>query len=122
MATSPQEHAERLGQLVRMVWDTWARQQPDVAEHSSWTVPWERMAERDKDVDRRIGLALYALGAADVLEGTDLVAVRREDLAALIAEFRACVCPHEMCPVDPHPATRKLAGQIGWVPPEGEQL
>lgn len=67
-------------------------------------------------------LAMYARGAADALEGTGLVAIRREDLARLITEFRACTCPHEMCPVYPHPEMRKAAELAGWTSPEGEQL
>jgi hypothetical protein len=56
---------DRLGRRVREEWVAWALEQPDVAEHPSWTVPWDDLTERDKDVDRRIGLALYALGRAE---------------------------------------------------------
>lgn len=50
--------AEELGKLVREVWIQWAREQPTIKEH--WLTPWERLSEPDKDVDRRIGLAIQA--------------------------------------------------------------
>jgi hypothetical protein len=53
---------ESLGQCVRNVRLTWAQQQPDVAEHPSWTVPWSKLTERDREADRRIGEKLYSMG------------------------------------------------------------
>lgn len=49
-----------LGRIVRAVWTGWAPGQPDVAEHPSWLVPWERLPERDREVDRLIGKAVAA--------------------------------------------------------------
>ena len=50
---------ESLGRIVRETWITWAQEQPDVADHPHWLVPWEELSERDKDVDRRIAAAVY---------------------------------------------------------------
>jgi transposase len=44
---------EHLGQLVRIAWMKWAKQQPDCKP--SWTEPWEELPERIREVDRQIG-------------------------------------------------------------------
>lgn len=44
---------ETLGKLVREVWIAWAREQP--SPKPSWLVPWDGLAEPDREVDRRIG-------------------------------------------------------------------
>ncbi len=51
-----------LGRLVRGVWIAWAREQPNPKD--SWLVPWEGLAESDKEVDRRIGERLAEEGRA----------------------------------------------------------
>lgn len=51
---------EELGREVRRIWIEWAREQE--APKPSWLVPWEELAEPDREVDRRIGEHLYALG------------------------------------------------------------
>lgn len=58
----PSDAAEReeLGKLVRDVWIHWAKEQPD--PKPSWLLPWEAMAEDDREVDRRIGEMLYWAG------------------------------------------------------------
>lgn len=48
---------ERLGRRVREVWVTWAREQP--SPKPSWLVPWDELGEPDKEVDRRIGAAIW---------------------------------------------------------------
>lgn len=53
---------EWCGQWVRREWEAWAREQPDVAEHPSWTRPWHALDERDREADRRIGELLFAEG------------------------------------------------------------
>lgn len=58
---------DELGREVRDAWVAWAREQPDVAEHPSWLVPWEGLAERDKDADRRIGRALFSTGVVTAM-------------------------------------------------------
>ncbi len=52
---------EALGQKVREVWIDWASEQPN--PKASWLVPWEGLSEPDREVDRRIGEALAAVGA-----------------------------------------------------------
>jgi hypothetical protein len=54
---------ERLGRLVREVWVDWAKEQPVPKNH--WLLPWEVLSEADKEVDRRIGEAVYILGRAE---------------------------------------------------------
>jgi hypothetical protein len=44
---------EALGRLVREAWMHWARQHPN-PKHS-WLMPWEELAEDDREVDRQIG-------------------------------------------------------------------
>lgn len=51
---------DALGRKVREAWVAWAREQPD--PKPSWLLPWERLAEPDREVDRRIGEALFRLG------------------------------------------------------------
>lgn len=53
---------EALGRRVREVWIEWAREQP--SPKGSWLLPWENLAEPDREVDRRIGEALVAVGVA----------------------------------------------------------
>lgn len=48
---------EKLGMRVRQIWVAWAKEQPDAKP--SWLVPWDELPERDKEVDRRIGVGLY---------------------------------------------------------------
>lgn len=59
---------EALGRLVREVWVTWAREQPD--PKPSWLVGWDDLPEPDREVDRRIGEALYRRGALDTRRAT----------------------------------------------------
>lgn len=47
------DEREVLGQLVRLEWMGWAREQPVCKP--SWLVPWEELSEPDREVDRRIG-------------------------------------------------------------------
>lgn len=61
------EQEPTLGRLVREVWVEWAREQPDVAEHPSWLVPWEQLPERDREVDRRIEAAIWESAQAPLL-------------------------------------------------------
>ena len=60
---TPPEVGDRdaLGREVRRVWIAWAHEQP--APKPSWLVPWEELSEPDREVDRRIGEALYRAGA-----------------------------------------------------------
>ena len=60
-----------LGRLVRKTWVEWAHGQP--APKSSWLMPWEDLPEPDREVDRRIGVAV-------------VVAVLRETAEAMLEE------------------------------------
>ena len=51
---------ESLGQMVRRIWTRWAREQDD--PKPSWLTPWDDLSEPDREVDRRIGEALYLAG------------------------------------------------------------
>lgn len=51
---------ETLGRRVREIYVEWAREQPD--PKPSWLVPWDQLDPGQKEVDIRIGLALYSLG------------------------------------------------------------
>lgn len=69
---------DRGGRIVRAAWDAWAREQPDVNDHPSWTVPYDDLPERDREVDRRI----YEACRADV---TDRTARKIRDVQASVA-------------------------------------
>ncbi len=47
---------DTLGKVVRDAWVRWAQTQPD--PKSSWLIPWEDLAEIDREADRQIGLAV----------------------------------------------------------------
>jgi hypothetical protein len=54
------EHSERLGREVREEWVSYAHTQPNPKPHH--LLPWEELDEASKEVDRRIGDRLFALG------------------------------------------------------------
>lgn len=56
----PDKDRDKLGQLVRLEWIKWAKEQPTAKP--SWLVPWEELSEPDREVDRRIGVALANYG------------------------------------------------------------
>jgi hypothetical protein len=58
--TIDEKTREELGIQVRNVWLVWAREQPNPKSH--WLRPWEQLTKPEKDVNRRIGEALYNLG------------------------------------------------------------
>lgn len=61
---SKMKNAEELGRLVRQVWIEWAKEQ--LYPKPTWLTPWNLLNEPDKDVDRRIGLAVQADALASV--------------------------------------------------------
>lgn len=69
---------EQLGRRVREVWIAWAREQPN--PKPSWLVPWEGLSEPDKEVDRRIGAAIWcdAMAQMGVMDDLRQLAVRVE--------------------------------------------
>lgn len=56
---------EALGRAVRAEWMAWAQEQP--RPKPSWLVPWDELAEPDREADRRIGERLYGLGRAEAV-------------------------------------------------------
>jgi len=60
MTGDPAEPRELLGRLVRQVWVEWAAEQHD--PKPSWLLPWEELDDGQKEVDMRIGLALFEAG------------------------------------------------------------
>jgi hypothetical protein len=56
----PAEPRELVGRLVRQVWVEWAREQPDAKP--SWLLPWEETDGGQREVDMRIGAALFEAG------------------------------------------------------------
>jgi hypothetical protein len=67
------ELREKLGRLVRQVWTDWANEQP--SPKASWLVPWARLSEPEREVDRRIGERLFTEG----IEGAIKVCETRAD-------------------------------------------
>lgn len=57
-----EQSRELLGRWVRQVWVQWASEQPD--PKSSWLLPWEELDDGQREVDMRIGEALYSMGQA----------------------------------------------------------
>jgi len=54
------ESREALGRVVRQVWVEWAREQPN--PKPSWLTPWEDLDDGQREVDMRIGEALFTAG------------------------------------------------------------
>jgi hypothetical protein len=46
-----------LGKIVRDSWITWAKEQKEIKE--KWLVEYEKLDEKDKEADRRIGEAVF---------------------------------------------------------------
>lgn len=77
---------EALGQKVREVWIDWASEQPN--PKASWLVPWEGLSEPDREVDRRIGEALAAVGRASVRTPVTAEQIERATQAAAEADMQ----------------------------------
>lgn len=60
MTGDPAEPRELAGRLVRQVWLEWAREQP--SPKPSWLLLWEQLDEGQREVDMRIGDALFERG------------------------------------------------------------
>ena len=60
------ERRERLGRRVRDLRLMWAREQP--SPKATWLLPWDGLSEPDREVDRRIGSALWGDGFRDGME------------------------------------------------------
>lgn len=53
---SREKRRDYLGKLVRDLWISWAKRQPN--PKASWLVPYEELSEADKEADRVIGEGL----------------------------------------------------------------
>lgn len=119
-----------LGRLVRHVWLRWAHEQPDAAAHTSWTLPYDEIDERDREVDRRIGEEL-TVAARDGWEPTERATQRldaayldRDRVLALLAAFAASAGHRAGIGFDSDPAVRAPwnrvlfidlpTGQVSW--------
>ena len=80
------DNSEIYGRIVRAIWVDWALEQPDVADHPSWTLPWDKLADRDREVDMRIGSAVATRAVHDA--GLEAAAMRKQ-LLALSVQFPA---------------------------------
>jgi hypothetical protein len=92
------DEREAGGRLVREVWIEWAREQPN--PKPSWLVPWEGLAEPDRDVDRRIAERLTLAARAAQPETPTAVDARKPLRDALRAHAALpglplwCSCGH----------------------------
>lgn len=60
---------EELGRIVRQIWIDFAIEQADITgvpTKPHHLLSWDELDEADKEVDRRIGEALYKLGVEDM--------------------------------------------------------
>ena len=80
VAGSSLELRERHGRRIREVWVAWAKEQPSPKE--SWLVPWEALDEGQREVDMRMGTALWGdgfqLGYETGLQATAALTAREE--------------------------------------------
>lgn len=53
---------EPFGRRLREIWVKWASEQPD--PKSSWLLPWDELDDGQKEVDMRMGAALWNWGFA----------------------------------------------------------
>lgn len=78
---------ETLGKVVRATWVAWAKEQPN--PKPSWLVEWDALPEPDKEVDRRIGRAIYAAAIEDAEAVVqDMRGEGESDLRSVAARIR----------------------------------
>lgn len=66
------ELREKLGMRVREVWVLWAIERSQEFEvKGSWLTPWGQLEEHEREVDRRIGEALFYEGTDGAIEVCD---------------------------------------------------
>ena len=75
--------------MVREVWVKWAQEQPSPKE--TWLLPWNKLSESEKEVDRRIGETLLKAGTLREETSLDADNIRRGwiavDLDGTLAEY-----------------------------------
>ena len=106
---------ERQGRRVREIWVAWAMEQPD--PKPSWLVPWDELGEADKEVDRRIGAALWGDGFAEGIDAWPraTVAATERDKSWVVAD-RTWAYDSPETPDCPNTSTCRNCGQpIVWI-------
>ena len=53
---------DELGRQLRDYWEGWATEQADLADHPDWTVPWDQLPERVRQVDTLMAVHLFCAG------------------------------------------------------------
>lgn len=79
---------DELGKLVRDTWVVWASEQTE--PKASWLVPWERLPENDREVDRRIGETVFR-AAMDAARGLPALGPWRPDCDASVDQVVAVI-------------------------------
>jgi len=112
------DQERQLGRMVRQVWLDYCKQ-TNLPESHSHSAPWEELTVWEKNVDDRIGTALFRAGqeasAADLaaLRAQLAEAVARADkLAVLLAQAQPYVHSDEWTALDEHDAINKLSSDI----------
>lgn len=77
---------DQLGKIVRDAWIEWAKEQPD--PKPSWLLPWEDLAEPDKEADRRIGEAVVRACEPGAIRPLAYLAVPYSDPSPAVREMR----------------------------------
>ena len=79
----PAEPREAVGALVRQIWVEWAREQPD--PKPSWLLSWEQLDAGQREVDMRIGTALFTAGQRATTTARVELDVLRAELVRVLA-------------------------------------
>jgi hypothetical protein len=66
---NPVEPREALGRFVRQVWLQWASEQPE--PKLTWLLSWEEIDAGQREVDMRIGTALFEAGQRSMWNAGD---------------------------------------------------
>lgn len=100
----PAPDPDELGRIVREEWVAWAKRQPNNFQH--WLAAWEDYPEASRDLARRTGERLFAVGAA----WASAPGLLREELEELL-EVVAKAVPSSLpaAPSDLLPRVRSVA-------------
>jgi hypothetical protein len=102
---------DMLGMVVREAWVAWAGQQP--APKPSWLLPWDQLAESDREVDRLIGEAVRAFTIRYLDASCDRCRERHVREAAVDTTAAALWPAGEMPPERPERAVGVEEGREG---------
>jgi len=69
---TPEQFRERIGRRVRTTWVRYCKKTGRI-EKPSHIAPWWEISEWDREVDRRIGSAVYREALRDVIAGLRLL-------------------------------------------------